>query len=304
MDRFSEVEVFVQTAELGSLTKAAEALSLSVSAASRYLVALEARLGVRLVQRTTRRLFLTEAGAEYYRRSKSLLTDWREAEAAVTEATANPTGVLRISASLSFCMQHVAPLLPEFTRRYPNIVVDIVAANRYYDLIDNGVDVAIRTREFEADSNITVRRLGQTRRVLAASPAYLDQHGAPKEPEDLARHALLIYTYANHPEELRFKRGAEERVQSIKGLLYANDGQILRAAAHDGMGILIQPKYIVYDDIVAGRLIPVLDGWDLPRLTINVAFQTRTHLPAKVRLFVDFLVERFKTMDLERKWTA
>lgn len=304
MDRWTEVELFVRTAELGSLTKAAEAVGLSVSAASRYLLSLEARLGVRLVQRSTRRLYLTEAGGEFYKRSKSILDDMREAEAAVTESMANPTGTLRVTASLSFCMQHIAPLLSQFTRRYPNVTVDIVAANRYTDIIEAGIDVAIRTREFEADSNITVRRLGQTRRVLAASPAYLQRRGMPLDPDELARHDLLVYRYANRPDELRFRKDKEERLIPITGLVYANDGQILRAAAHDGLGILIQPKYIVYDDLIAGRLMPVLDDWDLPRLTINVAFQTREHLPAKVRLFIDFLAERFKALDLERRWTS
>ena len=304
MDRFTEVELFVRTAELGSLTRAADALGLSVSAASRHLLALESRMGARLVHRTTRRLHLTEAGAEFYRRAKSILEDLREAEAAAAESTANPTGLLRVTASLSFSVQHIAPLLPEFTRKYPNVTIEIVAANRYTDIIDAGIDVAIRTREYEADSNITVRRLAQTRRVLAAAPEYLSSHGTPQTPDDLGRHDLLVYTYANRPNELRFRRGKEQRTHSIKGLIYSNDGQVLRRAAHDGLGILIQPKYIVHDDIVAGRLVPVLDDWDLPRLTINVAFQTREHLPAKVRLFVQFLVDRFRRLDLERRWTS
>lgn len=304
MDRWTEVELFVQTAELGSLTRAAEQLGLSNSAASRYLASLEERLGARLVQRTTRRLYLTEAGDEFLRRAKTVLADMREAEAAVSESAANPTGVLRVTASLSFCIQHIAPLLPEFTRLYPNVTVEIVAANRYHDLIENGIDVAIRTREFENDSNITVRRLGETRRVLAASPAYLERHGVPGTPEELPRHNWLIYSYANAPNELRLTRAGERRTVRIRPLLAANDGQIIRAAAHDGLGILVQPKYIVYDDIVAGRLVPVLDDWDLPRLRINVAFQTREHLPAKVRLFVEFLVERFRRFDFERRWTS
>lgn len=304
MDRWAEVELFVQIAELGSLSRAAQALAVSNASASRHLSALEERLGSRLVQRNTRRLSLTEAGDAFYRRSKVILAEMREAEAAVSEAALNPTGLLRVAGSLSFCMKHVAPLLGEFTQRYPNVTIDIVAANRYYDLIENGVDVAIRTREFEADSNITVRRLAETRRILAAAPRYLDRHGRPQALDDLLQHKLLIYTYANNPGELRFTKDGESRTLPVKGLLSANDGQILRAAALDGLGILVQPKYILYDDLVAGRLIPVLDDWDLPRLTINIAFQTRAHLPAKVRAFVEFLVARFQAMEYERKWTA
>jgi DNA-binding transcriptional LysR family regulator len=304
MDRWAEVELLVQIAELGSLSRAAQALAMSNASASRHLSALEERLGSRLVQRNTRRLSLTEAGDTFYRRSKAILAEMREAEAAVSEATLNPTGLLRVAGSLSFCMKHVAPLLGEFTQRYPNVTVDIVAANRYYDLIENGVDVAIRTREFEADTNITVRRLAETRRILAAAPRYLDRHGRPQSLDELASHKLLIYTYANNPGELRFTKDGQSRTVPVKGLLSANDGQILRAAALDGLGILVQPKYILYDDLVAGRLIPVLDDWDLPRLTINIAFQTRAHLPAKVRAFVEFLAARFRAMEYERKWTA
>jgi len=140
--------------------------------------------------------------------------------------------------------------------------------------------------------------------VLTASPAYLKKHGVPQNPAELAKHKLLNYVYANNPNELTFKRDKLTSVVKIKALVDANDGQILCRAALDGMGILVQPKYIVYDDIAAGRLIPVLNEWDLPRLTINIAFQTRVHLPAKVRLFIDALVERFRERQYERLWTA
>lgn len=304
MDRWTEIEVFVQVAELGSLSRAAEALELSNAAASRHLAALEKRLAARLVQRNTRRLYLTDAGADFFRHCKDMLAEMREAEAAVNATVLNPTGLLRITGSLSFCMMHVVPLLPEFTALYPGLRIDIVAANRYYDLIENGIDLAIRTREYEANSNITVRRLAETRRILAASPQYLQRHGTPRTLEELAKHPLLVYTYSNHPDQLRFTRDGETVILSVKGLLEANDGQLLRTAAFQHMGILIQPRYIIHDDIVAGRLVPVLDEWDLPRLTINLAYQSRQHLPAKVRCFIDFLVERFRRMDYERKWTA
>ena len=303
MDKFAAVEVFVQVAESGSLTKAAEALNLSVSAASRFLIALEDHLGVRLVHRTTRKLHLTDAGLEFYRRGKTLLTDLREAEAVVTETTVKPTGVLRVTASLSFCMLHIEPLLPAFTARFPEVSVEVFAANRYYDIIDNNIDLAIRTRQFEGDSNITIRRLATTRRVLAASPEYVKRRGKPKTPAELASHAMLIYSYAVDPHELNFHRGDEKTSVTVKPLLEANDGQVIVRAALDGMGILVQPKYIVYDDIARGALVPLLDDWDLPRLTMNFAFQTRAHLPAKVRLFMDAMIERFRANEFERLWT-
>ena len=303
MDRWSEMTLFVQVAETGSLSRAADALGLSNAAASRHLSALEERLGARLVERNTRRLYLTEPGQEFLRRSKAILADLADAESAVNASTLNPTGMLRVTASLSFSMQHIAPLLPEYTQRYPNVTVHVETANRYLDLIDNNIDVAIRTREFEPDSTITIRRLAETRRILAASPGYLARRGRPNGLDDLAGHPLLIYTYANTPHELRFVREGETRVLPVRGLLESNDGQVLRAAALDGLGILVQPTYIVYEDIVAGRLVPVLDEWDLPRLTVNLAYPSRKHLTAKVRTFIDFMADHFARMDYERKWT-
>jgi DNA-binding transcriptional LysR family regulator len=304
MDRWTEIELFVQVAETGSLSRAAELLNLSNASASRHLAALEARLGVRLVERNTRRLYLTDTGQEFFQRSRTILADLRDAESTVNAAALNPTGVLRVTASLSFSMHHIAPLLREYTDRYPNVTVHVEAANRYLDIIDNNIDVAIRNREVEPDSNITIRRLAGTRRILVAAPAYLSRHGTPRTVEELHRHKLLIYTHANNPNELRFTRGDEQQTIEVKGLLESNDGQILRAAALDGMGILVQPSYIVYDDVVAGRLVPMLDDWDLPRLTVNLAYPSRKHLSAKVRTFIDFMAAHFEKMDYERKWTG
>lgn len=304
MDRWTEIELFVQVAETGSLSRAAEALDLSNAAASRHLSALEERLGARLVERNTRRLYLTDTGQEFFSRAKIILSDLKDAESAVNATALNPTGVLRITASLSFAMHHVAPLLRDYSQRYPNVTVHVEAANRYMDIIDNNIDVAIRTREYEPDSNITIRRLAETRRILAASPRYFARAGFPKILEELQHHKLLIYTHANNPNELRFTRDGQTTTMAVKGLLESNDGQILRAAALDGLGILVQPTYILYDDIVAGRLVPVLDEWDLPHLAINLAYPSRKHLSAKVRTFIDFIAEHFAKMNYEQKWTG
>lgn len=304
MDRWTAMELLVQTAELGSMSRAAEALGLSNAAASRHLAALEERLGARLILRNTRRLTLTEVGENFYRSCKSILADLHEAESAASATTLKPTGMLRISTSLSFAVHHISPLLRDYTNRYPNVTVHVEVANRYYDLIDNNIDVAIRTREYENDSKITIRRLATTRRILAASPDYLTAHGMPQSVEELAHRPVLLYTYSNNPNDLAFRRGDETRSMKVKGLLESNDGQVLRTAALDGMGIVVQPKYILYDDLVAGRLISVLDDWDLPQLSINLAFQSRRHMSAKVRTFIDFLVEHFKRMDYDRKWTS
>lgn len=304
MDRFAELQLLIQVAETGSLSRAAEQLRMSKAAASRHLQALEDRLAARLVERNTRRLYLTDAGQEFCRRAKTLLTDLNEAEDAVNTSTLNPKGTLRITASLSFSMQHIAPLLHAYIDRYPKVNVHVEAANRYLDIIDDRIDVAIRTREYEPDSSITVRRLARTRRILVAAPRYLERFGRPQALEDLHRHQLLIYTHANNPNELRFTRDDTTITLQVKGVLESNDGQILRAAALQGLGILIQPTYIVYDDMVAGRLIPVLDDWDLPRLTVNLAYHSRKHLSAKVSTFVAFMADHFQQMNYERKWSS
>jgi DNA-binding transcriptional LysR family regulator len=302
MDRWNAIELFIHIAEKGSLSRAAEAVGVSNATASRLLSGLEEHLGSRLVQRNTRRLYLTDLGQDYYRRCKAIAGDMLEAESAVKSASVNPSGTLTVTASLSCCLEHVVPLLSEFHRRYPDITVHVVAANRYLDIIDNNVDVAIRTREYEADSNITIRRLAEMRRVLAASPGYLERNGVPKTADDLAHHRMLIYSYANRPEELRLTRAGQSHSVRIRPFLEANDGQIIRRAAMDGLGILVQPSYIVHDDIVAGRLVPVLADHELPRLMMNIAYPSRRHLSAKVRVFIDFLVEDFRTREYERHW--
>lgn len=306
MDRLAQLELLVAVAEAGSVGGGARALGLSNAAASRMLAALESRLGVRLVERNTRRLYLTEEGNSFLPRARSILADLVDAEAALTEKALDPTGILRVSASLSFAMQHIAPLLPDYVDRYPKVRVHVEVANRYLDLIDSNIDVAIRTREQEPDSNVTIRRLAQTRRILVAAPSYLERRGVPRHPLELNAHDLLLYTYARNPNLLAFRRLAGEGAVevSVEGLLESNDGQILRTAALGGLGIIVQPAYIVYDDVENGRLVPVLDDWDLPRLTINIAYQSRKHLSAKIRSFVDFMAERFRRNEYERRWTS
>ena len=303
MDRWTEIELFVQTAELGNLSKAAEALAISNASASRVLASLEKRLDARLIERNTRSLALTEVGEEFYLRCKGILAEMKDAEAAANATTLDPSGSLRITSSLSFCIKYITPLLPRFVERYPNIDIELVSANRYFDLIESGIDVAIRTREYEPNSNITVRKLADTRRILVASPAYLARYGTPQTIAQLSEHKFLLYTYINKPNELQLTRQGETQLVKVRSGLQANDGQILRAAALDGLGILVQTSSLIYDDVEAGHLIPLLDEWDLPKLSINIAYRTRKHLPAKVRVFIDFMVENFQRLDSERKWT-
>ncbi|CVI64083.1 LysR family transcriptional regulator (plasmid) [Agrobacterium leguminum] len=303
MDKWTELEVFNHVAEFGSLSKAADALGMSVSSTSRHLLALEERLNVRLVQRTTRRLNLTVEGERFFGQSRDFILGMKEAEQSVSDVAVNPTGLLRVSASLSFCILHLNPAISAFSKIYPDVKFEVLASNRYYDIIESGVDVAIRTRRVEADSSITIRRLAETRRLLAASPAYLARRGAPLHPEELSQHDMLLYNLADNWNTLSFNRGEDSAAIEVKGLISANDGQVLVKAALDGMGILAQPTYIIDEYLRSGQLVRVLDDWDLPRLTMNIAFPTRAHLPARTRLFIEFLVKHFKERDYESEWT-
>lgn len=304
MDRWTELQAFVAIAESQSLTKAAETLRLSTSGVSRYLMNLESRLGVRLVHRSTRHLSLTSEGQQFYTDACHVLASLQEAEANISAGVLAPTGRLRVGASLSFCLLHLMPVVEQFRARYPQVRVEVVASNRYYDIIENGLDLAIRLRRVEADSSIQIRRLAESRRLLAASPEYIQKRGIPRHPEDLHEHHLILYTLADNWNELAFSKGDDKVKIEVDGIINANDGQLICTAARNGLGILVQPTYIIQADLEAGRLVRVLDDWDLPRLTMNVAFPTKAQLPARTRLFIDFLVQRFKEHEYEKIWTS
>lgn len=303
MDRWTEFQVFVKIAEERSMTRAATALNLSVSGVSRHLMALEARLGARLIQRSTRQLSLTSEGQTLYADARDLLSNWEVAEENVIERSHAPTGLLRIGASLSFSLLHLMPVVARFRQLYPALAIEIVSSNRYYDIIENGLDLAIRTRRVEMDSSITIRRLGETRRLLAASPEYLNRRGIPQHPRDLTEHDLILYTLSDNWNELNFKSSEGAVSVKVEGTIVANDGQLICQAARDGLGILAQPTYIIEDDLDSGRLVRVLDDWDLPRLTMNIAYPSKSFIPLRTRLFIDFLVERFRMNDFESHWT-
>lgn len=303
MDRWTEFQVFVKIAEERSLTQAARALNLSVSAISRNLANLEARLGARLIQRSTRQLSLTSEGVALFTDARDLLATWEAAEGNVTARSHAPTGRLRIGASLSFSLLHLMPVVAQFRQLYPALSIEIVSSNRYYDIIENGLDLAIRTRRVEADSSITIRRLGETRRLLAASPEYLARRGTPVHPQDLLEHDVILYTLADNWNELSFTKGVYSLSIKVDGGILANDGQLICKAARDGLGILAQPTYIIQDDLDSGSLVRVLDDWDLPRLTMNIAYPSKSFVPLRTRLFINFLVERFRLNEFENAWT-
>ncbi|NYE22095.1 LysR family transcriptional regulator [Pigmentiphaga litoralis] len=302
MDRWTQTRLYVGIARLGSISKAADDLELSNAAASRYLNDLERRVGVRLVERTTRRLWLTEAGTTYLRYCEAAVSALDEGDAAISDASVEPMGELRVTTSVSFAVNHIAPRLAEFSKRYPKLKIKLLVENRYQSFIEAGTDVAIRTRQFEPDSGITVRRLADTRLVIAAAPAYLAERGTPSSVEDLARHRLLLYTLATTTSELHLRRGAEQRRLPVEGAFESNDGQVIRTAAINGAGVLIQPQYIVDTDIREGRLVALFEDWDLPMLTINLAYQSKLLQPAKIRAFTQFMIESLASCDLTSRF--
>lgn len=304
MDRLTELEVFTKIAEESNLSRAADALGISISGVSRHLASLENRLGVRLVQRTTRQLFLTPEGESFSASAREILATLSEAEASVSMVVAQPRGTLRVGASLSFALLHLVPVIREFRARHPLVHIDLKISNRYQDLVESGLDLAIRTRRVEMDSSVTIRKLAETRRLIAAAPDYLRDRGTPAEPRDLLKHDMLLYSLADDPEHLNLARNGELVRIPLVGQMVCNDGQVLRQAALDGMGIIVQPAYIIHADIRAGRLVRILADWELPRLTMNLAFPSRTHLPARARLFINALVDYFSRNDFEAEWDA
>lgn len=294
MDRLAALEAFAKVAETQSFSEAARRLRSSKSAVSRHVAALEADLGARLFHRTTRSLTLTEAGRDYFARTSRILADLAEANASVTQLQAAPRGRLRVNAPMSFGFLHLAPALGDFLARYPEVELDVTLTDRFVDLIDEGVDVAVRIGTL-ADSSLVARRLAAIRRVLCASPDYLKRRGVPRTPDDLKAHDCLSNTNINIAREWRFvnpESGALWPVE-VKGRMSANSGDMLRVAALRGHGFVHLPTFIVGADLKAGTLVSVLESYIAQDLTLNAVYPTARHLSPKVRAFVDFLAERF-----------
>ncbi|MBK7472132.1 MAG: LysR family transcriptional regulator [Betaproteobacteria bacterium] len=290
MDRLTAMQVFVRVVEAGSFVKAAGQLEISTTAASRLVADLEAHLGTRLLQRTTRRLGLTAAGSTYFESCQQIVGAVADAEAQVGLEAQRPFGTLRVSGPVVFGMQHLAPLLAAYGARYPDVRVDIALADRMVDLVDEGFDVAIRIAGKLADT-LVARRLTSIRIVVCAAPGYLKRHGTPRVPSDLARHNCLRYTIMDRSAEWTLAGPQGNVATKVSGTLLSNNGDVLRTAALAGVGIVVQPSFMVGEDLRLGRLVPVLERYCQPDLAAYAVYPTRRHLPAKVRSFVDFLAE-------------
>ncbi|MGD1879937.1 MAG: LysR family transcriptional regulator [Kiloniellaceae bacterium] len=292
MPRLDAMEVFAEVVDAEGFSAAARNLGLSKSAVSKQVGRLEDRLGVRLLNRTTRRLSLTEAGATFYAACRRVLDEAETAERAVANLSEAPRGLLKLNAPMSFGFLHLGHAIPGFRDRYPQITLEAAMNDRFVDLVEEGYDVALRIGDL-ADSSLLARRLAPCRAVLCASPDYLDRHGRPRRPEDLAGHHCLLYANQANPREWTLRGPAGPRAVKVDGPLVANNGDVLCGAAVGGMGITRLPTFIVGDHLRAGRLEVVLPGFPPPEQGIHAVYPHSRNLSVKVRVFVDFLAEYF-----------
>ena len=293
MDRIEAIEAFVQVVDAGGISAAATRLRVAKSVVSRRLADLEAHLGTRLLHRTTRRMTLTDAGQAFLDRARTLLADLAEAEEAAAQAHTQLRGRLRLAAPLSFGVAHLTPALTAFMLAYPSIRLETSFSDRQVDLVAEGVDLAIRIGR-PADSSLVGRRLAPIRQIVCASPAYWDRHGRPGTAADLAGHMALRYAQVPDVAIWRYRDpdGRSGRVP-VPIRLLADNGDLLREAALAGLGVIVEPTFIVYRDIAEGRLEPVLTDhtWSVAALT--ALWPPVPKLPRRVRVLVDFLADRF-----------
>jgi DNA-binding transcriptional LysR family regulator len=293
MDRLMSMSVFVKVVAQHSFVAAAQELGLSRAAVSKRVLALEKSLGVRLLNRNTRRLSLTEIGAVVYERYTRILEDIGEVERSAGALQTSPRGVLRITAPASFGIPHLAPAIAAYMAQYPEVTIDIVLNDRWVDLIDEGFDVAVRIGHL-GDSTLIARRIASIRFALCAAPAYLARRGVPQRPADLSGHDCLEYSYRQTGSEWHFTApdGTQESVR-VGCRLKANNPQLLHEAALNGEGIEYNPTFIVGPDVAAGHLAALLPSYTPVETELSVVYPPARQLSAKVRSFVDFLAARF-----------
>lgn len=293
MDKFQEMSSFVAVVEAGSFVGAADALGLSKAAVSRHVAELEQRLGARLLQRTTRRLSLTDDGQLFLARAKDMLAAVDEAESEIRSRSGEPSGRLRINAPLTFGVLHLAPLWGRFAQAYPKVSLDIELSDRVVDLVEEGYDLAVRITNLP-NSQLVSRQLASTRMVACASPQYLAEHGTPAQPAELAQHNVISYSYWSAGNEWTFHAAdGTAVVVRTRARIHANNGDTCRAAALDHQGIILQPDFLVAEDLRRGDLVELMPAYRAMTLGIHAVYPSRKHLPIKTRRLIDFLVEAF-----------
>lgn len=294
MDRITSMRVFVRAASAGSLSAAARHMGMSPAMATKHVNALEVRLGVKLFHRSTRRLALTEAGSDYLEACQRILPDIDEAEAAAASQRIKATGLLRMNVPLSFGSRFIAPLIPEFSRQYPEVKIELGLSDAQLDLIAGNWDLAIRIGRL-TDSPLQARRLGDCAMLVCAAPAYLDRRGVPRRVAELSQHNCLSYTLSAMQNGKQWLFGLDgEFAVPINGDLLANNGDALLAAAVGGQGLIYQPHFIVGDALDRGELVALeLDKPVMPLGGIHVLYPPDRRPPAKVRAMVDYLAQAF-----------
>jgi DNA-binding transcriptional LysR family regulator len=299
MDVLKAMRVYVAVVESGSLVGAAEGIGTSGAAVSRHVAALEDHLGARLLNRTTRRLSITDAGHDYFARAQQILADVVEAEALAGESAANPSGLLRISAPMSFGINCLSRWLPAFTARYPDLKLDLDLSDRQIDLANEGIDVAVRIARQPASTNVIARRIAPVRTLLCAAPNYLDRRGRPKVPADLVGHDTLGFSYLLTGDNWSFRNvDGHMATARIHPQIKANNGDILCELALQGLGLIYEPHFIVERHINSGRLEPILTDWMVEDLNLYALYLSRKFLSAKVRVFIDHLTEMEGTREV------
>jgi len=293
MDRLKSLSTFIQVVENGGFSAAARRLNMSPTMASEHVQALESDLGARLLQRTTRNISLTEVGQAYYENAARILAELEEADRAAGALQSTPRGRLRLHVG-THILRFVTPILADYMTRYPDLQVDLTMGERMVDLIEEGFDLAIRAT-VPADSSLVIRQLSAWRHVPCAAPRYLESHGTPRTPGDLAQHNCLRYAFYPYGDEWRFSGPDGQPVTArVKGTLRTNSAEALRIAAIEGIGVFLAPSFLVAEDLEEGRLVPLLDAYKPVAFAINAIYPTRHQVTAKVRAFLDLAIERFR----------
>ena len=300
MDQFKQISTFVDVIAKGSLSAAARAEGIAPAMIGRRLDALEERLGVKLLQRTTRKIALTDEGTAFLEDCQRILAELEDAEAAVSERSARATGHLLISAPAGFGRQHVAPLLPSFLTEHRELTVTLSLNDRVVDLIGEGIDVAIRIASL-ADSNLIGVKLADNKRVVVASPAYLKRNGIPRTLEDLARHNCLAISSDGSQPGWTFRHNGKNLVLKVGGNMGCNDGEVLHDWALAGKGLAWRSMWEVGSEIESGKLATVLDAYAAPGNDIYAVFAQRRHLPLRIRALVEFLQRAYAQPGYWRK---
>jgi len=294
MDRFEEMRAYAAVVDAGSFVRAADALQVSKTAVSRLIGDLEARLHVRLLHRTTRKLSLTVEGEVFHARCKELLAGVEEAEAEATSAAGKAIGPLRLNVPVSFGLLHLAPLWPAFLQQHPQVTLDVTLSDRIVDLVDEGYDVAVRIAQLPSSSLVS-RKLTSTRLVLCASPKYLRRHGAPAHPSEIASHAVFTYTLLTMGEQWMFEGPNGPVSVRVTPRMRSNSGDTCCAAALQHKGIVLQPSFMVDTHLRSGSLVEVLPLYRSLELGVYAVYASRKHVTPKVRVLIDFLVAAFRT---------